>query len=360
MILLVGLVFSVSAAGEGEAEMDLVDVTWVSPRGTLEVMDDYNMWVAIEMGYFEDMGISVDMQPGPMEAQTPEKMVAQGLADVSYPSPGVLTAAVDQGVEVIMAFELIGGQVFDFAVAADSDITEVQQIEGKTIAIAFAGWDVIVAPILSELGIDPDSVEYQAVGAQWGQAVDQGRADVALTWKGLRAQWDAIGLDLRYFIGDEFSGLPSNGYAVRKADLEDPERRELLTKVLRGAAMGMHFARHNPRAAAQITYDRFAAVQEQMAPELALESMWQLHDGYVWSKDNLGMYGQLPTDRWEKYLDVIADLGQTTKRLELDEVMTNELIEAANDFDHDQVAEDARDYELNETWSAVNVDMTRW
>jgi NitT/TauT family transport system substrate-binding protein len=33
--------------------------TWISPRGTIEVMDDYAIWVAQEMGYFGDLGVDV-------------------------------------------------------------------------------------------------------------------------------------------------------------------------------------------------------------------------------------------------------------------------------------------------------------
>ena len=37
--------------------------TWISPRGTLEVLDDYGFWIGKKMGYFGDL--AVDMQPGP-------------------------------------------------------------------------------------------------------------------------------------------------------------------------------------------------------------------------------------------------------------------------------------------------------
>ena len=47
---------------------EMQKVVWVSPRGTLEVMDDFNMWVADKMGYFKDLGVEVEMQPGPLEA----------------------------------------------------------------------------------------------------------------------------------------------------------------------------------------------------------------------------------------------------------------------------------------------------
>ena len=39
--------------------------TWISPRGTIEVMDDYAIWVAQEMGYFGDLGVEVKLEPGP-------------------------------------------------------------------------------------------------------------------------------------------------------------------------------------------------------------------------------------------------------------------------------------------------------
>ena len=31
--------------------------TWISPRGTIEVMDDYPYWVAKEMGYFGNLSV---------------------------------------------------------------------------------------------------------------------------------------------------------------------------------------------------------------------------------------------------------------------------------------------------------------
>ena len=39
--------------------------TWISPRGTIEVMDDYAIWVAQAMGYFGDLGVELELQPVP-------------------------------------------------------------------------------------------------------------------------------------------------------------------------------------------------------------------------------------------------------------------------------------------------------
>ena len=41
-------------------------VRWVSPRGTIEVLDDYPYWVAKKFGYFGD--IATTLEPGPSDA----------------------------------------------------------------------------------------------------------------------------------------------------------------------------------------------------------------------------------------------------------------------------------------------------
>ncbi|RMF80181.1 MAG: ABC transporter substrate-binding protein [Chloroflexi bacterium] len=348
-----GIVFSQDDVECGTGET--ASITWVSPRGTLEVMDDYPLWVATEMGYFEELGLDVQLEPGPLGGANVMSLLPEGQADVGYPSPGVLTSSIDADIPIILAFEMVAGQVFDFAVRADSDIQTIADLEGKTISLGSAGWQPIVDPILMEQGIPLDSVTYVEAGNQWGQAVDQGQADVALAWEGLRAQWDSIGLDFRYLIGTEFSNDPSNGYAIRAADLEDPDQVAVLTCFFRGVAMGLEFARVNPQAAAQITYNQFPALQEQMTPELALESMRQLAFLYNQTNAEGHGYGFSDVDNWQSYLDRVAELGQTQRQLSADEVVTNFFVEAANDFDHDAVAEDAMNFELSEEWANLEL-----
>jgi NitT/TauT family transport system substrate-binding protein len=332
-----------------------VTFTWVSPRGTLEVMDDYPLWVATELGYFEDLGIAIQLEPGPIGGANVLALLTEGQADVSFPSPGVLAAAIDAGIPLTLGFELSAGQVFDFAVPAGSDIKTVADLEGKTISLGSAGWSPVVDPILAEAGVDPSTVTYVEAGAQWGQVVAQGGADAALAWEGLRAQWDAIGLDFDYLIGMEFSNDPSNGYAVRSSDLTDPAKSAALTCFFRGVAMALEFSRLNPQAAAQITYEKFPALRDQMTPDLALESMRQLMFLYNQPNKAGNGYGYSDLENWDSYLGRISDLGQTTQRLDVNVVVTNQFVEAANDFDHDAVAADAEGYAVSDDWAAVEL-----
>jgi NitT/TauT family transport system substrate-binding protein len=356
----IGVGIGLSAVGslvfaEGQRDEDageLTPVTFIVPRPTLEVMDDYNLLIPKELGYFEEMGLDVTLQAGP-DAFACTKFVDQNQADVGYPSPGILTSSIDTGMGVILAYEMMIGSVWHLAVRKDSKYKSPKDLAGAKISVFDVGWQVIVDPLLVELGIDPASVEYVAAGNQWGQMVTQGKADVALAWLALDVQWDAVGLNLKYFRGSDFSVMPSNGYAVRKSDLQDPKKRDILVRFMRGSSMGLHFGRFNPQAAAQITYDTYPGVREQMTPEIALESMRQLAYSYVEGERRGLGYGAFVDEGWEKFLTIIHDLGQTSRKLSVEETITHDLIKDANKFDRKRVEEDAKAFRLNDTWKDV-------
>jgi NitT/TauT family transport system substrate-binding protein len=333
-------------------------VRWISPRGTLEVMDDYDLWIPIKMGYYKELGINAKLIAGPLgDALATAKFVGQKQADIGYPSPGVLTAALDAGVKVKMLWDMISGQVFDFALPLDSKITSPKQLKGKRIALGSAGWTAIVNPMLVEVGVDPKTVKFVTAGAQWGQAAEQGRADAALSWQGLDAQWKGQGLKLKYLVGTTFSKLPSNGYCARSDDLADPAKKDLYTRFLQGMIMGLEFARANPRAAAQITYSQFPALAKTLKPQAAYDSFLELARAYGTSNRAGKGWGWSYPNGWSNYLKIVHDLGQTKKLWAVNDVITNELVIAANKkADRKRAIADAKAFKLNATWQAVKLN----
>ena len=330
-------------------------IRWVTPRGTLDVMDDYNLRVPMEMGYFDDLGVEVELIAGTGENEM--QLVSENQVDMGYPSPGVLTAAINQGVPVIMAWEMIPGQVFDFSVREDSDIQTVADIEGKTMAVWTVGWKPIIDPLLVEAGVDPESITLVEGGPGWNALVAEGQADVALGWEGLRAQLVGQGLPFRYILGSEFSDGPSNGYAIRKSDLDDPELVDLHTRFFQGTVMGLEFAKANPRAAAQITYRQLPALAETLEPQIALDSMIELAAAYGTTFREGNGWGFHPPEVWDKYLNFIfEDLSQTDELLAAEDVYTNQFVEPANSgADVARAVADAEAYELDEDFGATTV-----
>ena len=332
-------------------------VVWISPRGSLEVLDDYGYWVGKKMGYFGDL--QTELQPGILEATSGGKAVAEGQADMSFVSPGVFSALLEAGTPLVSVWHQVAQDTFDFAVPKGSGITEVAQLEGKKVALGDPGWSLITDPMFAQAGVDPASIQYIPAGATWAQAVDQGQADAALTWEGLRAQWGATGLEYDYILGKDWSKFPSNSFQIRKEDFEDSALADLYTRYLRGWAMGMEFSYWNPRAATEITMNEptiSQALNETFQDKaVAVESMWEnalIFRGDFATREGWGWHDMAS---WQGYFDTIHDLGQITKAIKAEDVCKNDYIAGANDFDVEQVKEDARTYALSPEYAAVPV-----
>lgn len=335
-------------------------VRWISPRGTLDVMDDYNVRVPIAMGYYKQLGIKAQLNAGSGSGEM--QLVAAHKVDMGYPSPGVLSSAIDAGVPVIGIWEQYPAQVFDFVLPGDSKITSPSQLAGKKIAVLTIGWKAIIDPILADAGVDPKSVKYVELGTQWVQAVARGQADAGLAWEGLRAQLDGeaahfgAGFSIKFLIGAQFSHDPSNVYAVRKADMSDAKKRDIYTRFLAGVVMGFEFARANPKAAAEITYGQLPALQSIISPQVALESMAQLASGYSLQKRNGGQWGSFNVNAWNSYLATIAKLGQVKKQYSFHDVIDTSLIAAANKRANvARARRDARAFKLDKYFSKTTL-----
>jgi len=347
-----------SALGAGAATR----VKWISPRGTLDVMDDFNLWVPIKMGYYKRLGIDLSLSPGDASGNLPQ--VAARQVDMGYPSPGVLTSSIEAGVPVVSIWEQYPAQVFDFVLNGKSKLTHPRQLRGKTIAIFTDIWRTIVNPMLVEVGVDPKSVKYRVFGPQWVQAVALGQADAGLVWEGLRAQ--LVGqsatfgsaFQLKFLVGSQWGSKgPSNTYVVRSDDMQDAAKRDLYIKLLSGSVMGSEFARANPRAAAQITYGARPLLQKLISPQVALESMMQLASGYsVFRRRPPHLYGWHDPASWNRYLAAIAKLGQTKSRLSINQVLTNQIVRQANGrADVARARRDARAFKLSEVFQNTTV-----
>lgn len=349
-------------AGTAAARTMADTVRWVSPRGTLEVMDDYNLHVPQAMGYFKALNINAKLSPGDGSGNLAQ--IAANQFDMGYASPGVYTSSIDAGVPVFSIWEQYPAQVFDFVLPAKSKITHPRQLKGKTIAIGSAGWQSIVDPMLAEVGVNPKAVKYREFGPQWVQAVSLGLADAGLVWEGLRAQ--LLGLayfgsgtgELKFLIGSQWGSKgPSNSYQVRTADLDDSRKVDTYTRFLAGSVMGFEFCRANPRAAAQITYEQFPGLQKVISPQVAVDSMMQLASGYHTSRRLApNLYGYHYPNAWTKYLNAVAKLGQTKKQLKLADVLTNDLVKPANaKADKARARADAKKYKLSEAFKKTTL-----
>ena len=329
--------------------------TWISPRGTLEVLDDYGYWVAKKMGYFGDL--ETEMQPGPSDGTATVKFVAVGQADMGFPSPGVFSFAIENDMNLVSVFNMGAVDVFNFAFRKGEGVTDLKELEGKTVLLGSAAWQSISDPMFAAAGADPKKIKYIEAGwPQWGTVLASGEGDAALAWEGLRADWQGKGLDFEYWLGQKQSTFPANTFVVRKADLEDADKRARLESYLRGWAMGMEFADENPRAATQIVFDEFPAVKKNLGPELGTESLMQLAAVFTGDMSKREGWGWHDIASWKAYFETLSKIEQIKKEVDVNEVVTNALIGPANTFDKAKVRADAGGYALTDEMKAVDLD----
>ena len=331
-------------------------VRWVSPRGTLDVLDDYPYWVAKKMGYFGSLETTIEA--GPSDATACIKLVDGNQSDLGYPSPGVFTLGLEQGIPLVSFWEMGVKDVFDFAFPKGQAMTDLKGLEGKTILLGSAGWQSICDPILHAQGVDISKVKYVPAGfPQWGAALQQGQGAAALSWEGLRAQWQSTGLDFDYWLGYEHSTFPANSFVGRKKDFDDDSTHATYTEYLKGWAMGLEFGHQNPHAATQITMetDELKDALTAAFPDLsvAVESLSQLAAVYRGDMAKRTGWGEHDIDSWTSYFTAAKEIGQLTKDVVVTDVVSNDFVAGANDFDHDKVKADADGFTLSPGFAAL-------
>jgi NitT/TauT family transport system substrate-binding protein len=355
-----GVVTATALGGSRALAAPYSKFTWISPRGTLEVLDDFGFWMGKKLGYFDDLGVEVDMQAGPSDGTATVKFVDVGQADMGFPSPGVYSFALENGMKLKSAFHWGALDTFSLAFRKGEGSNDLKKLEGKTILLGSAAWQSIVDPMLAVQGVDISKVKYVEAGwPTWGTALAAGQGDAALAWEGLRAEWVSTGLDFEYWLGVQRSPLFANTYVVRAADLEDPDRKAFLDKYLRAWSMGLEASYHNPLAAVHAVFEQFPSVAQANGPVQGAMSMLQNLNVVRGDMSKRAGWGDHDMAAWQTFFDKVHELGQIKTPVKAEDVCTNDCIAAANDFDHEKVKADALAVELPADLAAVDIDDVR-
>jgi NitT/TauT family transport system substrate-binding protein len=330
--------------------------TWISPRGTIEVMDDYPYWVAKEMGYFGDLGVQTKMEAGPSDGTAVVKFLAVNQADTGFPSPGVLSFAINNKMDLVSVYGSGALDLFNIAFRKGEGKKDLKQLAGKTVLLGSAAWQSIADPMFAAAGVDPKSIKYVEAGwPTWTKALASGQGDACLTWEGLRADLEAKGLQFDYWLGMRGSPLPSNSLVVRRADIEDPARKVFLQKYLKGWAMASEFADRNPRAAAQIVFKALPQTLKNYGPRYGTESLLQIHRTFKSDLTKRNGWGHHDIAAWDSFFKILKRIGQSAIEIDAKKYVLNDFIADANKFDKAKVHADADKYVLPAELQAVNM-----
>lgn len=242
------------------------------------------VYVADELGYFDDAGLDVEILPYGTTSAT--QLVSAGEADFGIGGQSGVQMARTAGLDLVSVYRVTQSDSGRIVALADrDDITRPKDLDGKT----FGGFGAPLYSALAEATIagDGGTGDFTEVTLDTGayEALSQGRIDFTLsvaTWEDLQAKID--GHPYREFSYQDF-GVPeqqSTGIVSSEAylDAHPDEARAFVQAVARGYA----YAAEHPEEAADLLIEANPDTLGTAA-ELVHQSAQLLADEYLTSPD---------------------------------------------------------------------------
>lgn len=310
--------------------------------------------VGTKMGYFAEEGLTVDAinADGSVAAV---QAVASGSADITPADAGSILAAVQNNVPVKAIGGLVQNWPWQIATLPDSPIRTGADLKGKRLGVISlaSGSAPYARAFIRDAGLQPDTdvqLVPVGVGAQATAALTSGEVDALALYGQAYTVIELSGTQLRYLDNPPiFDGIRSLTFAVPQRALE--QNREAYVRFLRAAYKSMLFSAANPRAAMQMGYEVFPQILAGADPASRIEADTKTLAKWLESAtpregqpSDWTFWGDISEEEWAKTQAYTKEAGQISSEIPLDRVWDPSLLEAANNFDAQQVLKQAAEY----------------
>ena len=304
--------------------------------------------VANELGYLKDEGIDLDLQVANGSSAVVQQ-VAAGNAEIGVILAPNTLLGFSEGVKYKAFYDFLTKNTFDVKVIESSPISRPADLKGKRIGtIDLTRGDLpLLRAELQRAGLNPQrDVQMVALGfnmALHAQALKDGRVDALnISWNNTVGV-ESAGVKLKCVTCDEEFQLASET-TVAPDGIFQQDRRYLIG-FGRAMAKATLFAETNPDAAIAIM--KKVAPQEQTDPAFT-KTFFAAALG-VMKPRQAGKYGLHDIGGWERLQDFMTAPveGQPTglrTKVDVSQLVTNELVEEFNKFDAEAVRKQAMEY----------------
>lgn len=317
-VLLIGCAPEEKVTGESETENGLKQVSFV-----LDWTPNTNhtgIYVAKELGYFEDVGLDVDiLLPGKVDAN---QLMATGKVDFGIGFQEHVTIAREEGLPIVSVAAIIQHNTAGYASAVEHDITEPIDFEGKSFG--GVGHDLesaMMQTIMDENGADYDKVDMQNIGDADIFTVLQQDIDFALIfqgWTGIEAELREQDLNMVY-LKDFSESLDFYTPLIATSEALIEEEPETVKDFVQAAVKGYEYAIENPEEAADILIES----EPDIDGELVEQSQKWLSTKY---QDDAEQFGIQELERWETLKNFMVEHDIIEGDLEISDAFTNEFL----------------------------------
>lgn len=285
-------------APQPPAPMSMTFMAGYKPQANLPFVGVY---VAQEQGYFQEQGLTVDIQHSPGQGEHLQLTAAGKVQVTTQDAAVLLKRRADPGLPLV-SIALIGqrGQQA-FAALAETGLKTPLDWQGHLVGYKGTPPPDLFA-LLGAAGADVNQVELVNVGFD-PRLLAEKKVDVYPVFKSnepyLLQKW---GHELTLWDAADF-GVPTLGLAYVTSDQTLAEQPEVLARFLRAALRGIEFARQNPDEAVQM-------VMKYAGPEADPEHMKFMLQTELKDLESPATAGKGPgwqtAEEWQALADMLA------------------------------------------------------
>ncbi|MEX1134458.1 MAG: ABC transporter substrate-binding protein [Acidimicrobiia bacterium] len=289
-----------------------------SPQANLPFVGAY---VAQDLGYFEDVGLSVTIEHSGGGGEHLQ-LLAAGEVDVTTQDAAVLLQRrADPGLPLV-SIGLIGqrGQQA-FVALADSGIETPADWVGHTVGYKGTPPPDVFA-IMDAVGVDPDQVDLVNVGFD-PRILTEGQVDVYPVFKSNEPHTLAeLGFELNMWEAADY-GIPTLGLTYVATEETVASQPEILEAFMTAVIRGIEYARDNPDAAIEVVMAHVGADADQDHQRFILDT--ELADAESEHTDRHGI-GWQTSEQWQTLHDLLVRYGALTAPVDATEAFTTSFL----------------------------------
>lgn len=280
-------------------------------------------------GIYEEQGISLTVDDGAGSLVTAQD-VAAGNSDVTFIGGSALAQGIAGGMPLISVGGVWVRPQFGVLVPEDSDITDLTQLEGKSVITSPGSPETVLMPAAFEaVGVDASTVEVISVDAPAkASSYVQGLGDtVGTSWPYFAAIFESQGRKSRPLLFEDAGvGFPEFHVVVHKQMLEDEP--ELVERFLRATYESFDAALDEPDGAIAALMEARPAVTDPAPHKQSLLD----HAEFACTESMAGQpVGYHVAEDWEAGLEILQQYGGLEGAIEdLDQFFTNQFFEGDN------------------------------
>lgn len=309
-----------STSAENEQEKELKDIT---------IMLDWYpnavhsfLYIAKEKGYFEDEGLTVDIQ-FPANPTDPINLAAAGkiTLGISY-QPDVIIARANQNINIKSVGAIVRSPLNRVIFMEDNEIYTPKDLEGKTVGYPGIPLnEALIKSMVKADGGDPDSIEMVDVGFELGSSIVNGSVD-AVIGAYINHEVPVLkheGFETRNLNPTEH-GIPNYYELVAvTSDKTWENEQESIKAFWRGATKGYEFSKEHPEDALSILLKQQDETNFPLVEEVEKQSLEIL----LPLMESEASFGSQDKEQWQETIKWMKEAGLIEKEPAIEDIFVD-------------------------------------